>query len=50
MSAGAVYVFVRNGTMWVPQAYLKASRTGVDDYLRRGDGGSERRPPVIMIG
>jgi trimeric autotransporter adhesin len=32
-SAGAVYVFVRNGTMWVPQAYLKASNSGVDDYF-----------------
>lgn len=27
-SAGAVYVFVRNGTTWAQQAYLKASNTG----------------------
>jgi len=29
--SGAVYVFVRNGTNWSQQAYLKASNTGVDD-------------------
>ena len=26
--AGAAYVFVRNGTNWSQQAYLKASNTG----------------------
>jgi hypothetical protein len=30
-SAGAAYVFVRNGTGWTQQAYLKASNTGEDD-------------------
>jgi hypothetical protein len=30
-SAGAVYVFVRNGTTWSQQAYLKASNTGAFD-------------------
>jgi hypothetical protein len=30
-SSGAVYVFVRNGTTWAQQAYLKASNTGVAD-------------------
>jgi FG-GAP repeat len=30
-NAGAVYVFVRSGTMWTQQAYVKASNTGVDD-------------------
>ena len=31
--SGAVYVFVRNGTTWSQQAYLKASNTGGDDYF-----------------
>jgi hypothetical protein len=30
-NAGAAYVFVRNGTNWTQQAYLKASNTGVGD-------------------
>ncbi len=30
-NAGAVYVFTRNGTTWVQQAYIKASNTGVND-------------------
>ncbi|HEX9004898.1 MAG TPA: FG-GAP repeat protein, partial [Blastocatellia bacterium] len=29
--AGAVYVFVRSGTIWTQQAYLKASNTGASD-------------------
>ncbi len=29
--AGAAYVFVRNGTTWSQQAYLKASNTDADD-------------------
>jgi len=29
--AGAAYVFVRNGTSWSQQAYLKASNTGAGD-------------------
>ena len=29
--AGAVYVFVREGTTWMQQAYLKASNTGEGD-------------------
>src|SRR5205823_809040 len=29
--SGAVYVFVRNGTNWNQQAYLKASNTGAAD-------------------
>ena len=29
--AGAAYVFVRSGTTWTQQAYLKASNTGADD-------------------
>ena len=30
---GAVYVFVRNGTAWSPEAYLKASNTGPSDLF-----------------
>ena len=32
-SSGAVYVFVRNGTSWSQQAYLKASNTEKEDYF-----------------
>ncbi|MEO8427506.1 MAG: FG-GAP repeat protein [Verrucomicrobiota bacterium] len=31
--SGAAYVFVRNGTNWVQQAYLKASNTGANDWF-----------------
>src|SRR4051812_17785943 len=31
--AGAVYVFVRSGTTWTQQAYLKASNTNAYDYF-----------------
>jgi hypothetical protein len=31
--SGAAYVFIRNGTTWSQQAYLKASNTGTDDYF-----------------
>jgi uncharacterized repeat protein (TIGR02543 family) len=31
--AGAAYVFVRSGTTWSQQAYLKASNTGVTDFF-----------------
>jgi hypothetical protein len=31
LSSGAVYVFVRNGTNWSQQAYLKASNSGRED-------------------
>ncbi len=34
-NSGAAYVFVRSGTTWWQQAYLKASNTGADD--RFGD-------------
>jgi hypothetical protein len=30
-NSGAAYIFVRNGTNWIQQAYLKASNTGVED-------------------
>jgi len=31
--AGAAYVFVRNGTTWTQQAYLKASNTDIEDIF-----------------
>jgi FG-GAP repeat len=34
--AGAVYVFVRNGTTWTQQAYLKASNTEAEDEFGSG--------------
>ncbi len=34
-SAGAAYVFVRSGTNWTQQAYLKASNAGVGDNFGR---------------
>ncbi len=33
VDAGAVYVFVRNGSVWSQQAYLKASNTGSQDQF-----------------
>ena len=33
--SGAVYVFVRTGTTWAQQAYLKASNTGAGDFFGR---------------
>jgi hypothetical protein len=32
-ASGAAYVFVRSGTTWSQQAYLKASNTGVEDFF-----------------
>lgn len=32
-NSGAAYVFVRSGTNWVQQAYLKASNTGLNDQF-----------------
>jgi trimeric autotransporter adhesin len=31
--SGAAYVFVRDGTIWTQQAYLKASNTGMGDWF-----------------
>src|SRR5262245_23070998 len=31
--SGAVYVFVRDGTNWSQQAYIKASNTGIEDWF-----------------
>src|ERR1043166_3012862 len=33
MRSGAAYVFVRSGTNWSQQAYLKASNTGAGDHF-----------------
>ena len=33
INSGAVYVFVRNGTTWSQQAYVKASNTGTQDFF-----------------
>ncbi len=33
VDSGAAYVFVRNGSTWSQQAYLKASNTGVSDWF-----------------
>jgi hypothetical protein len=33
-TSGAAYVFVREGTTWTQQAYLKASNTGASDFFR----------------
>ncbi len=35
LGAGAAYVFVRNGTIWSQEAYLKASNTDAWDYFGR---------------
>ncbi len=34
-NSGAAYVFVRNGTTWSQQAYLKASNTDASDFFGR---------------
>ena len=31
--AGAVFIFVRNGSLWEQQAYIKASNTEADDFF-----------------
>ena len=33
LASGAVYVFIRSGTHWIQQAYLKASNTDLGDYF-----------------
>jgi FG-GAP repeat protein len=37
-NSGAAYIFVRNGTVWSQQAYLKASNTGVFDFFGNAVG------------
>jgi FG-GAP repeat len=38
LSSGAVYVYVRNGSRWAEQAYIKASNPGADDQFGYGVG------------
>jgi hypothetical protein len=47
-AAGAAYVFVRNGTNWTQQAYLKASNTGAVDNF--GDSAVAVDGDTIVIG
>ena len=42
LDAGAAYVFVRNGTTWSQQAYLKASNTEPVDHFGHFGGGLRR--------
>jgi len=44
--AGAAYVFVRNGTTWSQQAYLKASNTEANDQF----GGSDVSGDTVVVG
>ncbi len=37
-NSGAAYVFVRSGTAWTQQAFLKASNAGAGDYFGMGVG------------
>ena len=37
-ASGAAYVFVRTGTNWTQQAYLKASNTGINDNFGQSVG------------
>jgi hypothetical protein len=46
-NSGAAYVFVRSGTNWSQQAYLKASNTGADD---RFGGSVALRGDTVVIG
>src|SRR5262249_4642758 len=44
--SGAAYVFVRSGTTWTQEAYLKASNTGADDEF--GDSVSVSGDTVVV--
>ncbi len=46
-AAGAAYVFVRSGTAWSQQAYLKASNSGAFDWFGSSVGISE---DTIVVG
>jgi hypothetical protein len=46
-AAGAAYVFVRSGTNWTQQAYLKASNTGEGDFFGQAVAVSGN---VIVVG
>jgi hypothetical protein len=47
LSSGAAYVFVRSGTTWSQQAYLKASHTGAGDLFGSSVGLSGN---TILVG
>ena len=47
-NSGAVYVFVRSGTTWSQQAYLKASNTGADDNF--GLGAVAVAGDIVVVG
>jgi len=49
-TSGAAYVFVRSGTNWSQQAYLKTSNTGADDYFGVGLGVSDDTVVVGALG
>ncbi len=46
-NSGAAYVFVRSGSVWTQQAYLKASNTSAGDYFGYSVGASG---DVIVVG
>jgi len=45
--SGAVYVFVRNGTTWNQQAYLKASNAAAGDYFGRSAAAAD---DALLVG
>ncbi len=45
--SGATYVFVRSGTTWSQQAYVKASNTDVDDWFGRSVAVSDN---TVVVG
>ena len=47
-TAGAAYVFVRSGTTWSQQAYLKASNTGAGDDF--GSSGVAVSGDTVVVG
>ncbi len=49
-AAGAVYIFVRSGTSWIQEAYLKASNTDPQDFFGRSVAVSGDTAVVGAIG
>jgi hypothetical protein len=47
ISSGAAYVFVRSGTTWSQEAYLKASNTDAADHF--GGRGPETHGPSVAV-
>ncbi len=51
LDSGAAYVFVRSGTAWTQQAYIKPSNTGAGDYFGRRLGmGMQSTRLVLVVG